>query len=103
MTERVTTEALCTAAGCSAATIQRWVRLGLLPAAVRVNAGDGRGVRGWFPSEALALVQEIRLRRARGLTLEEIAVELQLERKVERQEERRRARRRTRRKAGRIE
>lgn len=71
MSDRVPTSTLAAAAGCSASTVQRWVRQGLLPAPVRVNKGSG--VQAMYPAAALERVGEIRRLREQGLSLDEIA------------------------------
>lgn len=69
----VTISDLMKAAGVSRRTIVRWCEAGLLPAPTKWAAPDGRGMRGLYPTRAVARAREIRKQRNAGQPLEAIA------------------------------
>lgn len=57
----------------SAATLRKYVQLGLLPKSRRVGSrGRHRGSSGLYPPEAVSLINEIKKSLVEGATLEEI-------------------------------
>ena len=74
----VRTDELLERAGISAAQLHEWLKRGLVPGHNCMKAYGGKGIRYWYPSEAVELAAEIKKWRSEGISYPQIRVILRL-------------------------